>query len=384
MLVHDAVLIDGSGRRDRGWVRTSGDTIAEVGIGDGWQAEIASGDRVVDAAGAVLTPGFIDLHSHGGAGVAFSAEDPAEALAFHRSHGTTRTLMSLVSAPIERQATWLERIAEVAASDPLVLGSHLEGPFLATHRCGAHDPAVLMSPDPESVELQLAAAVGTLAMVTIAPELPGADDAIARFVDAGGGVAVGHTDADHDTARRAFDSGATVLTHAFNAMAPMHHRAPGPVVAAIDAGAALELILDGVHVHPSVAAGLFRMAPGRVALITDAISAAGCADGTYPLGTLTLEVRDGRATLVDSDTLAGSVLTQDRALRRAIEVLGIDPVDAVHALTAVPAAALGRDDLGWLRAGCRADLVLLDEQWAPTLVVGDGAVLHDRHGLQER
>jgi N-acetylglucosamine-6-phosphate deacetylase len=133
-------------------------------------------------------------------------------------------------------------------------------------------------------------------------------------------------------------------------------------------------------VHPSVAAGLFRLAPGRVALITDAISAAGCADGTYPLGSLTLEVRDGRATLVGSDTLAGSVLTQDAALRRAVQVLGIDPVDAVRSLTAVPAAALGRDDLGWLRPGCRADLVLLDDEWSPRLVVGDGTVLHERRG----
>ncbi len=377
MLIHDAVLIDGEGRRERGWLRTSGGAIAELGIGDGWRAHAASADRVVDAAGSVLTPGFIDLHTHGGAGVAYSAAEPAEALAFHRSHGTTRTLMSLVSAPIERQAGWLSSIAAAAAADPLVLGAHLEGPFLATHRCGAHDPAVLMAPDAESVERQLAAADGTLAMVTIAPELPGAEDAIARFVDAGVVVAIGHTDADHDTACRAFDAGATVLTHAFNAMPPMLHRAPGPVMAAVDAGAVLELILDGIHVHPSVAAGLFRLAPGRVALITDAISAAGCAEGTYPLGSLTLEVREGRATLLGTDTLAGSVLTQDAALRRAVEVLDLDPVDAVHALTAVPAAALGREDLGWLRVGCRADLVLLDDEWSPTLVVGEGTVLHE-------
>lgn len=384
MLVHDALLLDGSGRRERGWVRTAGAMIAEVGVGDRWQAHAASAGRIVDAAGAALTPGFIDLHSHGGAGVAYSAEDTTAALAFHRSHGTTRTLLSLVSAPIDRRAGWLEHIAAAVADDPLVLGSHLEGPYLATHRCGAHDPAVLVAPDAESVERELVAADGTLAMVTIAPELPGADDAIARFVDAGVVVAIGHTDADYDAARRGFDAGATVLTHAFNAMPPMLHRAPGPVMAAVDAGAVLELILDGVHVHPSVAAGLFRLAPGRVALITDAIAAAGCADGTYPLGSLTLEVRDGRATLLGTDTLAGSVLTQDAALRRAVEVLGVDPVDAVRALTAVPAAALERDDLGWLRPGCRADLVLLDDEWSPTLVVGEGTVLHDRTVLVDR
>lgn len=375
LLVHDATIIDADGRREHGWIRTEGDTIAEAGSGDDWRDRANGVERVLDAGGAVVTPGFIDLHCHGGGGAAYTDRDPSVALAFHRSHGTTRTLLSLVSAPIEDQARWLRRISELTAVDPLVLGSHLEGPYLAAPRCGAHDPSVLVAPTAESVDRHLDAAAGTLAMVTIAPELGGADRAIATFRDAGAVVALGHTEADYVTARIAFDSGATVLTHAFNAMAPVLHRAPGPVMAAVDGGASLELILDGVHVHPSVAAGLFTLAPGRVALITDAIAPAGCDGGSHRLGSMAVEVRDGRATVAGTSTLAGSVLTQDVALRLAIEQLGVDPVDAVASLTSVPAAALGRDDLGRLRVGNRADLLVLDASWSPTFVVADGRVL---------
>lgn len=375
LLVHDAVLIDAAGRRDGGWLLAEGGVIVEVGSGDGWRRRVDGVAQVVDASRAIVTPGFIDLHCHGGGGAAYSDENPSAALAFHRRHGTTRTLLSLVSAPIDQQVRWLERIAGLTAQDPLVLGSHLEGPYLATHRCGAHDPSVLVAPTAESVQRQIDAADGTLAMVTLAPELDGAGMAARMFREAGAVVAVGHTDADYDTARRAFDDGATVLTHAFNAMAPMLHRAPGPVMAAVDAGAVLELILDGVHVHPSVAAGLCRMAPGRVALITDAIAAAGCGDGPHRLGSVDLQVCDGRATVAGTTTLAGSVLTQDAALRLAVERLGLDPVDAVAALTAVPAQVLGRDDLGWLRAGNRADFVVLDDSWSPAMVVAEGATI---------
>lgn len=376
LLIHDALLIDGDGRREQAWVRTSGTHIVEVGRGDTWRELAPAVGRVIDAKGAVLTPGFIDLHCHGGAGVDYSAQDPRAALELHRSHGTTRTLVSLVSAPIDTQVHWLEHAAQWVSADPLVLGVHLEGPYLATGRCGAHDPAVLVAPTEASVQRQLDAADGVLAMVTIAPELEGAERAIETFRDAGAVVAIGHSDADYDTARAAFDRGATVLTHAFNAMAGLHHRAPGPVMAAVDAGAVLELILDGVHVHPSAAAGLFRLAPGRVALITDAVLATGAPDGRYRLGSLEVELREGTVTIAGPSTLAGSVLTQDRALAIAVERLGLDPVEAIRALTAVPAAALARDDLGWVRPGCRADLLLLDQTWSPSLVVADGAVLH--------
>jgi N-acetylglucosamine-6-phosphate deacetylase len=210
--------------------------------------------------------------------------------------------------------------------------------------------------------------------VTIAPELPGALGAIDRFVNAGVVVAVGHTDAGLDATREAFDRGATVLTHAFNAMRGIHHRAPGPVIAAFeDPRVALELILDGVHVHPEVVRLAFLAAPHRIVLVTDAMAAAGSADGRYRLGSLDVTVTNGEAMLSGTDTLAGSTLTQDAALANAIELAQVDPVLAVRAVTASPARALGLDErLGYLRPGFAADAVLLDDRWRATTVFANG------------
>ena len=179
---------------------------------------------------------------------------------------------------------------------------------------------------------------------------------------AGIAVAIGHTEADFDQAREAFDRGARILTHAFNAMEGIHHRAPGPVVAAFeDERVTIELILDGLHVHPDVAGMAFRAAPGRIALVTDAMAAAGSSDGDYRLGSLNVTVRDGLAVLSGTDTIAGSTLTQDAALRCAVEQAGVHPVDAIAALTAIPARALGLDHrLGYLKPGFAADAVVLD------------------------
>jgi N-acetylglucosamine-6-phosphate deacetylase len=223
----------------------------------------------------------------------------------------------------------------------------------------------------------LEAAAGTLRQITIAPELPGALESIDTLVAAGVVVAVGHTEADADTARAAFDRGATLLTHAFNAMPGIHHRQPGPVVAALrDERVTLELILDGHHVHPDVARIALREAPGRVALVTDAMAAAGAADGDYALGELNVSVRDGLAVLSGTSTLAGSTLTQDAALRNAIHLVGMDPAAAVAALTAVPARVLGLGDrFGRLAPGYAADLVVLDPDWRVRGVWADGRPL---------
>ena len=370
VLIRDADLIDHDGRR-RGWLLIESGVVA--GSGDGPEP---AADRVLDASGAVATPGFIDLHNHGGAGIAFDDDaDPAAALAFHRSHGTTRQLISLVSAPIDALEHSLSRIAALTRADPLVLGAHLEGPFLADARRGAHDPATLRDPDAHAVSRLLAAGDGALRMVTLAPERDGSAEAQERLQQAGVAVAVGHTDAGYDDARAAFDRGASILTHAFNAMRQIEHRAPGPVIAAVDAGAVLELILDGIHVHPSVAGAAFRMAPGRLALVTDAMSATGRPDGAYALGGLDVVVADGSARLAGTSTLAGSVLTQDVALRLAIEHAGVDPVAAVTALTATPARAIGRTDLGSFRPGSRGDVLVLSDDWSPAVVIADGRVL---------
>ncbi|KAJ1683895.1 hypothetical protein LUZ63_020882 [Rhynchospora breviuscula] len=251
-------------------------------------------------------------------------------------------------------------VADVAGTDSDVLGSHLEGPFLDPGHRGAHDAALLRAPAADDVQRLLDAGRGTVRQVTLAPELPGGMAAVGRIVAAGAVAAIGHTGADAATARAAFDAGATILTHAFNAMEPLGHRSPGPVGAATsDPRVTLEAIADGVHLAPEVVRLLFGAAPDRVALITDAMAAAGARDGRYRLGGLDVDVVDGTARVAGEGAIAGSTLTQDRALRSAV-ACGVGLAEAVHALTAAPARAIGRGhDLGRLEAGFLADAVLL-------------------------
>jgi len=373
LLLHSAHRIDERGEVPDAWVLFDGTTIAASGLG---VASAPHADESMDLGGARLVPGFIDLHGHGGGGHAYDdgGAELAAALAAHRVHGTTRSVVSLVANPLGELRERLSEIAARTATDPLVLGAHLEGPYLAPDQRGAHNVDFLREPDPESVESLLDAAAGTLRQVTIAPELPGALEAIAEFAAAGVTVAIGHTQATFEQARDAFDAGARMLTHAFNAMPGIHHRAPGPVLAALeDPRVTLELILDGHHVHPGVAALLFDEAPGRVALITDAMAAAAAADGDYRLGSLNVSVRDGLAVLSGTSTIAGSTLTQDAALRLALSEVGLEPSVAVAALTAVPARALGLGDrLGLLEPGYAADAVALADDGTVTRVWADG------------
>jgi len=386
ILFSRARKLDAAGQVDDFWMLVEGDTIAATGTGSPPPA-----DAGIDIAGAWLTPGFIDLHSHGGGG--FSYDDDVEAirgaLAIHRAHGTTRSVLSLVAAPIASLEKSLSTIAGIAAADPLVLGSHLEGPYLATARRGAHDPRFLRDPQPAELDRLLDAAHGTLRQLTIAPELPNALELIQILVENEVVVAIGHTEADFELARTAFDVGARLLTHAFNAMPGIGHRAPGPVVAAFeDPRVTVELILDGEHVHPDVAALAFRSAPGRVALITDAMAATGAGDGLYQLGSLDVEVKDGVAhlagtgslagsdALAGSGSLAGSTLTQDRALRLAIERVGVPLAEAVGAVTLTPARVLGLESRhGLLAPGYVADAVQLDSQWQVRRVWANGEAL---------
>jgi N-acetylglucosamine-6-phosphate deacetylase len=380
VIVHGARKCDVDGEIADFWLAFDGDRIAAAGTGTGWAAHAAAGAEVTDAAGALLTPGFIDLHGHGGGGASFDAGGEAigRALAAHRAHGTTRSVLSLVANPVEVLEESLTAIADLVERDRLVLGSHLEGPFLAPSRRGAHNPDFLAGPSPAVVRRLVAAARGTLRQVTLAPELPGALDAIEVLAAAGLVVAVGHTEADEALTRAAFDRGARLLTHAFNAMPGIGHREPGPVVAAIrDERVTAELVLDQVHVHPDVARLLLDAAPGRVALITDAMAAAGAADGTYRLGSLVVDVTDRVARLVQPDgsrgSIAGSTLTLDHALRTATEQCGMSLPAAVAALTWVPARVLGLDArLGRLAPGYAADAVLLDDAWQVRAVWGAG------------
>lgn len=353
-----------------GWVRTEGTRIVEVGAG------LPPGPAV-EVAGW-LTPGFVDIHVHGGGGAAFQDDVPdaaATAVAFHRSHGTTSLLASLVSAPLEKLVAAVRRLEDAQATG-LIAGVHLEGPFLADGRRGAHDATVLRAPDSDALDVLLAS--DAVRVVTLAPELPGGLDAVRRIVAAGAVAAIGHTSASYEQTVAAIDAGARIATHLFNGMPPALHREPGPVLALLeDPRVTVELINDGVHLHDGVFAATARaLGAERVALVTDAIAATGLADGDYVLGSLGIRVADGVSTLVEGGSLAGSVLTMDRAVARAVR-LGVDPVDAVASATATPAAAVGLTDVGRIEPGCRANLVALDDDFSVSDVWLDGTRIDD-------
>lgn len=353
MILHGARLL---GQGDApGWLAAESGLIARLGAG-----EPPDGERV-DLTGCTLVPGFVDLHVHGGDGGAFQSGDPAEAakvVAYHRRHGTTTMLGSLVTAPVDELADVVRRLGEVV-EEGLLAGVHLEGPFLSEARCGAHDPALLRDPLPELLDPVLSA--GAVRMVTIAPERDGGLEAVRRTAGHGAIAAVGHTDATYDVTRQAVDAGATVATHLFNGMRPLHHREPGPILAlAEDDRVVLELICDGIHLHPAIVRDVVAERPGRTAFVTDAIAAAGLGDGSYRLGELEVAVRDGVPTVVRNGSLAGSTLTTAGAVRTAVRA-GVPLETAIEAASTTPARVLGLADRGRIEIGLRADLVALDD-----------------------
>ena len=367
-LVHSGTLVDASGARP-GWVFVDGGRVASVGAHDETPPEA---DRSVDATGGYVTPGFVDIHGHGAGGAHYQdgVDQALDALAAMRAHGTTRAVASFVTSSIESIVAAIDTVRLAMDRDPGLVGVHVEGPFLAPGRKGAHDRELLRHPDREAVDRLLDAAPGVIRQITIAPELPGALDAISRFVDAGVPVAVGHTDCDHDIAREAFARGASLVTHAFNAMAPIQGRFPGVLGAAVAAEhVTIEVIADGIHVHPASIALLFAAAPGRIALVTDAMAAAAAPPGRYQLGSLDVDVADGRAVIAGTDTLAGSTLTPDRALRTVVDDCGIPVHDAIAALTTTPARAIGELDPAVLAPGARPELVVLDARLFVTEVL---------------
>lgn len=337
--------------------------------------------RVAAAAGAappsggVILPGLTDIHCHGGGGHSFSTCDPAEALAaagFHAAAGTTGVVASLVTAAPQDLLRQVRALAPLVAGGHL-LGIHLEGPFLSPARRGAHDPGLLRDPDPVLVKDLLAAAEGAIKVVTMAPERTGAAAVIRMFRAAGVVVAFGHTDADYGVmaAALAGAGGTGLVTHIGNAMPPLHHRAAGPMAAALVAAAAdaasVELIADGVHVDAGFTRLVFgAAAPGRVVLVTDAMAAAGMPDGSYTLGPLRVVVSGGVARLADdSGSGSGAIAGSTSSLLRVVATVraaGVPLADAVLAATAAPARVLGLSaSRGGLAPGMAADLVVTDE-----------------------
>lgn len=361
------------GVEDDAWVHVDGDAI--VGVQKSRPSVDAS---IVDLDGAWLLPGYVDLHMHGGGGhnVASSRHAMDAAVAFHRGRGTTSTLVSLMTASVEELSEQLSWAAELARRGPTprghVLGSHLEGPFLSARRCGAQNEAHFLKPDASVLDRLVAAADGTLRMVTLAPELDGALALIPLLRSAGVIVAMGHSDATYEEATAAISAGANHATHLFNAMPPLHHRAPGLVGAAMEAGISCELINDGRHVHPAVIRLVWGVLNCPV-LITDAIDATGVGDGTFALGGQEVHVQDGEARLASTRSLAGTTLTMDQAVRRAVKHSGLTLEQASAAASTNPARVLGMDaSIGSIAPGRRADLVVLDDDLQVTGVMAGG------------
>lgn len=344
-----------------GYVEVTGERISWVGHEPG--DEVNGGRAVEFHEGHTIVPGLVDLHCHGGGGHTFTtgdADSARAAAAFHLGHGTTSMLGSLVSSPYAAMLAATRAFAPLVA-DGTLAGIHFEGPYLSRERCGAQNPAYLRDPDPAELRRLLDSGGGAVRMVTLAPERAGALAAVALLAGRGVVAAVGHTDASYEQTLAAVDAGATVATHLFNGMRPLHHRDPGPIAALLTApGVTCELVADGTHLHD----GTLRLAhsvlgAGRAALVTDAMAAAGQPDGRYDLGGLPVEVSGGVARL-PGGSIAGSTLTMDAALRRAVGA-GIDLVEAVRMAATTPAAALGLSGtVGALVAGLRADLVVLD------------------------
>lgn len=364
-LLSGARVVTPTGVIPDGLVEVVGDRIVGLSSSSRHDAAVAGkGADRLDLGGGWLLPGFIDVHMHGGGGhdVTKSATDMAAAVAFHRRHGTTRTLVSLMAQPVEAMCEQLAWAAELAASGEIV-GAHLEGPFLNASRCGAQLPGNLLMPDPLLLHKLLDAGQGSVRSVTVAPELPGALALIDELVRAGVIAAVGHTDASYEQAETAYQAGATLATHLFNAMGSFSQRAPGPSIAALDCGPYVELINDGIHVHESLVRLVGTSAPDRLIFITDAISASGVGDGEYTLGDQTVSVLDGAARSTTANGLAGSTLTMDAAVRRAVRVVGLPIELAAAAASTTPARLLGlQDQCGAIAEGLAADLVLLDEE----------------------
>lgn len=378
-VIHSVRLISSGLDRPDAFVAFDDRQVLATGTGSEWGELAADDAKVLDGNGYILTPGLIDIHNHGGAGSSYgdSPEAIRTARRLHLEHGITRQLLSLVTASPEVLISQIHLAAAEIRRDPTILGIHLEGPFLARDYCGAHDPALLRDPDPDLVERLLDAADGTVREVTMAPERAHFAESAQILRDAGVVVAVGHTAATFEQTQAAIDAGATLLTHAFNGMPGVHHRAPGPVFAFVeDPGSWLEVINDGAHVRPEVIRMLCGLAPGRVALVSDAMAATGVGDGRYRLGDLDVEVEAGVARLTEGKAIAGSTITLDVGIARAVQDVGLSPLAAIEAATAVPAQILGvADRFGRLEPGYVADAVLFDQDWQVRSVWIDGRPL---------
>ncbi|MDQ0826036.1 N-acetylglucosamine-6-phosphate deacetylase [Arthrobacter sp. B2I5] len=376
-------------------VAVSGERIAYAGPRTGFDTSSLPGLEEVELPpGTLLLPGLVDLHCHGAAGGDFPGgdlESARRAVEFLHASGTTTLLASLVTAPREdllRAAGALRPLSE----EGLIAGIHAEGPFLSHARCGAQDPRFLLDPDPHLLRDLVESSGGHLRTMTYAPELPGTAALVQALVDLGVTPSLGHTNAATTTTAASLTRAASLLasaqgsttrptvTHLFNGMPSLHHRDPGPTAACLRLAAAgtvaVELVADGVHLHPETVRMVFALV-GRdnVILVTDSMAATGLPDGDYDLGPAGVKVHNGEARLRSDGALAGGTATLLDVLRRTVEA-GVDAASAVLSATAVPAGILGiQQEVGSLRPGLKADILAVDRDFGPIRVFRRGLPL---------
>jgi N-acetylglucosamine-6-phosphate deacetylase len=333
------------------WIETSNGIIVSINAGTHAQP-----DSLVEE---VLIPGFVDIHCHGGGGHYFSATSPdaiSTAINAHKKTGTTSLVASLVTENIADLKTQIQRLVPFFNRGDIV-GIHLEGPFLSHARCGAHEPALLIDPTVPLLQELIEVGQGAIKMVTIAPELHGAQDAIKFLASVGVFAAIGHTEGTYQDAAVATDHGASIVTHFLNAM--NKEDADGSIANFVlnDSRLGVELIVDGHHLPYAKVQEIFAAIGPRILMVSDAMAAAGNGDGTYTIGALPVEVKNGVARLTSNQKLAGSTLTISQAFTNLISHCGLSLQQAVHATSTQSAKVFGLEDRGSIAIGKRADLL---------------------------
>jgi len=333
-------IIDGSLLGDL-WIETSNGVIAAINPG--------THSKPDSSTDGVLIPGFVDIHCHGGGGHYFSAtaaDSISAAIKAHKKTGTTSLVASLVSESIDDLKAQIQRLVPFYTRGEIV-GIHLEGPYLSHARCGAHEPSLLIDPTVAQLQELIELGQGAIKMITIAPELHGAQEAITYLASVGVFAAIGHTEGNHHDASTATDNGASIVTHFLNAM--NKENAEGSI--------ANFVINDGHHLSFEKVQELFALIGDRILLVSDAMAAAGNGDGLYTIGALPVEVKDGVARLSSNQKLAGSTLTISQAFINLINHCGLSLKQAVHATSTRPARAFGLTDRGEIAIGMRAELL---------------------------
>lgn len=345
------------------WIESSDGVITSVNVGVHSNPDVTTG--------GVLIPGFVDIHCHGGGGHYFSADSPdfiSAAIDAHKKTGTTSLVASLVSESIDDLKEQIQRLVPFYNRREIV-GIHLEGPYLAHTRCGAHEPTLLIDPTVEQIKELIEIGQGAIKMITIAPELNGAQDAIKYLASVGVIAAIGHTEGNFQDASVATDNGASVVTHFLNAM--NKENVAGSIANFVinDPRLSVELIVDGHHQSFEKVQELFTAMGSRIITVSDAMAAAGHGDGSYTIGALPVEVKDGVARLASNQKLAGSTLTISQAFTNLIKHCGLSLVQAVHATATQPAKAFGLNDRGSIAVGMQAELLSYDSATQAVTVI---------------